>query len=87
MPRFKVEIAGERLDRAQAVLNAAAIPTLGPYILEPRSGDESAPRQITVGRQMWAVLDAVNADEAEIRVKQVLAEADWNIQPAEPSRA
>jgi hypothetical protein len=87
MPRFKGEIAGEGLDRTQAVLNSADIPTLGPYILLPRPGEESSPREVTVGRQMWAVLDAVSAEAAEVRVKQALAEADWNVQPAEPSRA
>ena len=85
MPRFKVEIHGEGLERAMVALHGADIPTLGPHIVLPRPGEEPSPEQLRVSGQMWAVLDADTAEAAEDRVSDMLpADGDYTVESARP---
>jgi hypothetical protein len=80
MPRFKVSITGEGLDRAMAALNRANIPTIGP----PFTWHGDDPRPVRVGPRMSAVLDADTAEGAERRVRDKLpAEGDHTVERAE----
>jgi hypothetical protein len=65
------------------MLDRAGIPSLGPYTVLSRPG-EGPVEQIEVSSQMWAHLGARTADAAEARVKEVLANGAWSVQPAEP---
>ncbi len=81
MPRFKVEIHGEGLERALAALNGADIPTIGPTFTW--FGDQRF-QQVRVGDRMLAVLDADSAEEAEARMKDNLPDDDYDVGAAEP---
>jgi hypothetical protein len=84
MPRFKVQIAGDNLDRAMVALNGAGIPTLGPFFGEWRTSEQP----MTVGDHMWAVLDADIAQNAQTPVRNALpADGDYTVAPAEPLEA
>jgi hypothetical protein len=77
LPRFKVEIQGEGLERARDALNAAGVPTIGPTSVG-REGESEI-----VGRTMYAVLTAPSAAEAQARVSEALP-GDLTVSPAEP---
>jgi hypothetical protein len=78
MPRFRVPIEGDGLDRAWEALNRADIPTVGPSI-----HDRFTP-EVRVGRRMAAVLDADSAENAEDHVTDNLPDGEYDIGPTEP---
>jgi hypothetical protein len=81
LPRFKVDITGQGLERAMAALNGANIPTIGPTLTW--WGDN--PRSVSVGPRMSAVLDADTAKDAESRVRDTLpAHRGYAVERAEP---
>jgi hypothetical protein len=80
VPRFKVPIAGDGLDRAMTALNGANIPTMGPAFTQYVGSPEGA----RVGRQMLAVLDADSTEEAEAHVTDNLPDGEYDIGPTEP---
>jgi hypothetical protein len=80
MPRYKVDIHGEGLDRAMVALNAASIPTIGPTF----TGREGEPLEL-VGKTMHAILHAPTPERAEARVRDALpADGDFSVDHAEP---
>ncbi len=79
LPRFKVEIHGEGLERARHTLNSAGVPTVGPTL----AGFSGGP--LTVGHEMLAVLEALTPEQAEARVREALpADGEYTVAPAEP---
>jgi hypothetical protein len=83
MPRFKVPIWGEGLERARQALHGAGIETTaGPNWLR-------GVRRLGVfrlGRRMTALLDAATARKAEDRVRDKLPEDDYTVGQAKPCR-
>ena len=80
MPRYKVDIHGERLDGALVALKGAGVPTIGPTFTErPGGGLE------LVGTTMHAIVNSFSPDQAEARVRDALpADGDFTVDPAEP---
>jgi hypothetical protein len=72
MPRFKIRIDGEQLDRARMALDRAGIPTIGPPYYGRGESTESRGELTESTRGLGAVLDAETAEEAEARVRDNL---------------
>jgi hypothetical protein len=79
MPQFRVPIGGETLERAMAMLNHGAIPTIGmfpAYFVEPGPAGDWQLNYLT------AMPDAETPEEAGARVREVLPD-DYTVGPAE----
>jgi hypothetical protein len=80
LPRFKVDIHGEELDRVRVALDGVGIPSIGPARGE--WAEDPASRQVDT--VMSAYLSAVSPEVAEARVRDALpAGGEYTVSPAE----
>jgi hypothetical protein len=72
MPRFSVQVESDNAEQARGNPNAAGIPTIGPaFAYFTQSPDTTT----MPGRELVAVVEAENENDAEDRVRQVVGDA------------